>query len=214
MVKVKICGVTRDKDLNAAVRAGADAIGFVVNVEKSPRNLSLSQARDLMGRLPNTVDSVAVTIFKDLQGVTDICRELTPNFIQLHGMPYRLDNRMIPAIDTKLIAAVDVRSPDALEQAIVCSRFSDALLVDTYGDNGLGGTGRTHNWGLSRSIRDVIQPAPMILAGGLTPENVDCAIRTVKPCAVDVSTGVELRPGIKNHMKISEFVRKVKEIEK
>jgi phosphoribosylanthranilate isomerase len=209
MVKVKICGITQEDDLEMAVQAGADALGFVVNVADSPRNLPLEKARDLIDKLPNNVDSVAVTVFSQLQKIEQIYQKLRPSFIQLHGLPLGLNCReKLPHL--KLVVAVNATSPNTVEEAIPHLEFADALLVDTCGMGGLGGTGRTHDWNLSRKIRDAIYPVPMILAGGLTPENVDIAMMAVKPYGVDVSTGVELRPGIKDPVKTAEFVRKVK----
>ncbi len=211
MVMVKICGVTREEDLESSVQTGADAIGFVINVEQSSRNLSIKEAKNLIDQLTNRVDSVAVTISNRLQEIQMICRELTPDFLQLHGVTSRTISEMRLATDTKVIVAVDARSPDALEQAISHRLSADALLADTYGARGLGGTGHTHDWNLSRRIRDTIHPVPMILAGGLTPVNVGEAVRTVKPYGVDVSTGVEAQPGIKDAEKIAQFIKKAKE---
>lgn len=213
MVMVKICGVTREEDLNAVVQAGADAIGFVINVEESPRNLSLREAKSLIDQLPNEVDSVAVTVSNRLQEIVEICRKLAPSFIQLHGMTSRLVDQVKLAADAKVIVAIEARSPSALQHAISHLVSIDALLVDTYGARGLGGTGCTHDWNLSRKIRDAVHPVPMILAGGLTPENVAHAVRTAKPYGVDVSTGVEVQPGIKDPVKITQFVRKAKEVD-
>lgn len=211
MVKVKICGITQEDDLEMAVQAGADALGFVVNVADSPRNLPLEKARDLIDKLPNNVDSVAVTVFSQLQEIEQIYQKLSPSFIQLHGLPLGLNCReKLPNL--KLVVAVNATSPNAVEESIPHLEFADALLVDTRGVGGLGGTGRTHDWNLSRRIRDAIYPVPMILAGGLTPENVDRATIAVRPYGVDVSTGVESRPGIKDPVKTAEFVRKAKEV--
>ena len=209
MVKVKICGITQEDDLEMAVQAGADAIGFVVNVADSPRNLPLEKARDLIDKLPNNVDSVAVTVFNQLQKIEQIYQKLRPSFIQLHGLPLGLNCReRLPNL--RLVVAFNTTSPNAVEEAIPHSEFADALLVDTYGVGGLGGTGRAHDWNVSRKIRDAIYPVPMILAGGLTPENVGRATIAVRPYGVDVSTGVESRPGIKDPVKTAEFVRKAK----
>ena len=210
MVKVKICGITREEDLDAAVQAGADAVGFVVDVNKSPRNLSLRAARVLIDRVPSNVSSVAVTIFDGFQRVVGICQELRPSFIQLHGITQKMSREHKLGFRTSTIVGVNAESPNALENAISNSEFADALLVDSNRPDGLGGTGCIHNWDLSRRIRDAIYPVPLILAGGLTPENVSRAIRTVRPYGVDVSTGVETRPGIKDPVKIVEFVREAK----
>jgi len=209
MMKVKICGITQEDDLEMVVRAGADAVGFVVNVADSPRNLPLEKARDLIDRMPNDVDSVAVTVLDQFQKIEEIYRKLNPSFIQLHGVPLGLNCReKLPNL--RLVVAVNATSSNPVEEARAQSEFADALLADTYGVGTRGGTGRTHNWNLSRKIRDAIHPVPMILAGGLTPENVARAAIAVRPYGVDVSTGVESRPGIKDPVKTAEFVRKAK----
>jgi phosphoribosylanthranilate isomerase len=212
MVKVKICGITQEDDLEMAVQAGADAIGFVVNVEDSPRNLPLEKARDLIEKLPNHIDSVAVTVFNQLQKIEEMYQKVRPRFIQLHGVPLGLNCREKLPPDLRLVVAVNATSPNAIEDALSHSVSVDALLVDTCSAGGFGGTGRTHDWNLSRKIRDAIYPVPMILAGGLTPENVGHATNAVRPYEVDVSTGVESRPGIKDPAKTVEFVRRAKEV--
>jgi phosphoribosylanthranilate isomerase len=213
MVKVKICGITSEDDLEAAVAAGADSIGFVVNAPRSPRNLSLERAADLIGILPDRVDGVAVTVFTELQDVKKICMKLRPRIIQLHGLPLKLDCREKLPTDTRLTLAVSSTSQNVIEEGKSCAKFADAVLVDTHSANGYGGTGGTHDWNTSRRVREMIHPVPMILAGGLTVENVGHAARTVRPFGVDVSTGVETRPGHKNHEKIIEFVKRAKEVE-
>ena len=211
MVRVKICGVTREEDLNAVIQAGADAVGFVVDVEASPRNISFDEARELIVELPNNMDSVAVTVFKRPQRIMKILRELTPTFIQLHGITCeQLDENNQLSRD-RTIVAIDATSNEALQRARSFSRCVDSILVDTNQSEGLGGTGRVHNWNKSRYIRDAIRPTHVILAGGLTCENVGRAIRSVRPYGVDVSTGVEARPGIKDPAKINAFVKEAKE---
>jgi phosphoribosylanthranilate isomerase len=210
MIRVKICGITRKEDLDVAVQAGADGVGFIVDVPTSPRNLSLKDAKDLIDELPSNVDSVAVTAFKRIQRITTICRKLTPSYIQLHGRLPMPRHREELASQAKVIMAVDAKASNAIEEAISYLEFSQAVLVDTHGRGGLGGTGHTHDWNLSRKIRDAIYPKHVFLAGGLTPENVSSAIKKVRPYGVNVSTGVEVRPGIKDPMKITEFIMNVK----
>ncbi len=211
MVKVKICGVTQQEDLDIAVQAGVDSIGFIVDIAASPRNLSFREAKNLIDRLPSNVDSVVVTVFNGIKRTAEICQELAPKFLQLHGVASESYRRNGLASRVKVIVAVDVGALDAIEQALSYSRFSQAVLVDTHDQTGRGGTGLVHDWSLSRKIRDAIYPAPMILAGGLTPENVGHAISTVRPYGVDVSTGVEVRPRVKDPEKMTEFIRKARE---
>ena len=112
----------------------------------------------------------------------------------------------------RIIGAVNGRNPDASELAVKGTDIFHTILLDSTTNEGLGGTGMTHDWNLSRRIRDTIYPNRLILAGGLTPENVEDAVKKVRPYGVDVSTGVEEKPGIKDHKKIFDFITKVKEM--
>jgi len=213
MVKVKICGVTCERDLEAAAEAGADIIGFIVDTPTSPRNISIKDAENLIDRTPSRILSVAVTVFKSLERILEINRSLKPNITQIHGI---FDEKILEKISSavKVVPAVDANSSDAAQKALQYANLSYAILVDTHNEKGFGGTGRIHNWSQSREIRDKVYPARIFLAGGLTPENVRSAIETVEPYGVDVSTGVEAKPGVKDHAKMIEFVRRVKEAEK
>ena len=212
MVKVKICGITKERDLKAAVAAGADLLGFVVGVPRSPRNLPLSKARYLISKIPKGAGSVAVTVFKTMEELIHIYTELETDYLQLHGSFHHLLESMaeIPP-KSCIIGAVNGKAHDALNLAIKFSGVFQSVLLDTAGDGGLGGTGIAHDWYLSRRVRDIIYPKHLILAGGLTPENVGEAIRKVKPHGVDVSSGVEERPGIKDHEKMFDFVAKARD---
>lgn len=211
MVKVKICGITNMEDLRAASDAGADLLGFVVGAPSSPRNLTLSKARCLISNVPEGVSSVAVTVFKTVDELVQIYRELNADCLQLHGA---FSHTLEPKADTlprsRIIRAVDGGAPDALERAVEFSDVFQSVLLDTAGSGGVGGTGITLDWYSSRRIRDAIHPAPLILAGGLTPENVGEAIQRVKPYGVDVSSGVERKAGMKDHEKIRDFIAKVR----
>jgi len=210
-VKVKVCGITREDDLKAAISAGVDAIGFIIGVPSSPRNLAPEEAERLIREIPLFVDSVVVTILDDIDSVVEVCRTLQPKAIQIHsGSPslaYALHRelRSLP-----VIRAVDANSGDPLKNALEASKVFDAVLLDSLTEGNLGGTGTVHDWKLSRDIRGAIQPRPLILAGGLTPTNIEEAVRLVQPYAVDVSSGVELSPGVKDPQKIQEFVDKAK----
>jgi len=207
MVKVKICGITREEDLKAAVEAGADSIGFVVGVPSSPRNLPLSKARYLIAKVPKGVDSVTVTVFKTMEEQMKLYNDLETDFLQLHGeLHHFLAHACYPSSKKCIIGAVNAGGANVFDLAMEYSGIFKSILLDTAEDDGTGGTGALHDWHLSRRIRDAIYPAPLILAGGLTPENVGEAIREVKPYGVDVSSGVEERPGIKDREKIFGFV--------
>ncbi|MGQ9543379.1 MAG: phosphoribosylanthranilate isomerase [Candidatus Bathyarchaeia archaeon] len=212
MVEVKICGVTCEGDLEGAIQAGADSVGFIVDVPTSPRNLPLKEAETLLDKLPSRILGVAVTTFSNLKRVMEIIQALEPNLIQLYGR-VNIGDLKILASTVKVVMAVDPRLRGAAQLALKYSNLTHAVLVDTHSETGLGGTGYAHDWAVSREIRDRICPARMYLAGGLTPWNVRSAIRFVRPHGVDVSTGVEARPGVKDRMKMIEFVRRAKEAE-
>ena len=210
-MRVKICGIMRAQDVKVAVDSGADAVGFVVGNPISPRNLALTKARRLMKAVPIFTTRVAVTSANDSKSVLKICSKLKPAAIQLHQHRrelVRLIRRRHP--ETSLILATAIRNRVSVARASRTSAYSDAILADTPSMAGIGGTGRVHNWVLTAALRDRVYPHPLILAGGLTPRNVFQAIRMVKPFAVDVSTGVEKKIGIKDHVKIMEFIKNAK----
>ncbi len=210
-VKVKVCGITREEDLQAAVSAGVDAIGFIAGVPSSPRNLTTEAAKRLLQEIPLFIDSIAVTILEDIDSAVEICRTLQPKAIQVHGgSPYLAHTLQRKLRNLPMIRAVDANSGNAFKNALEASESFDAVLLDSLNEGKHGGTGTTHDWKLSRDIREAIQPKPLILAGGLTPDNVEEAVRLVRPYAVDVSSGVELSQGVKDPQKIMEFVEKAK----
>lgn len=209
-VKVKICGNTRREDVEHAVQAGADAVGFIIGFPSSPRNLSVEQAYSLMKDISVFVDRVAVTRQDDTNLLRRIATHLPIDAVQLIGeTPYTPELRNIFR-DTPLIKVVHVEDEDISQPAIETSKKYDAILLDSKVGNTMGGTGRTHNWALSLKIADAVRPKPLILAGGLNPDNVAEAVRIVKPYAVDVSSGVESAPGVKDHGKVEAFIEQVK----
>jgi len=210
-VRVKICGITRKEDLDAAAAAGADAVGFVVGTAASPRNISLEKAEKLIRQVPPFVKSVLVTVPTSLDELAETSEKLNPDAIQVHGknLPAAVYVRLkFPK--TPLIGAVNANSPNALETASRVSEIFDAVLLDSFVDGRYGGTGIVHDSELSKRVKQAIYPTPLILAGGLTPENVKAAVQFVQPYAVDVSSGVELRPGVKDPKKVLAFVKACK----
>ena len=211
-VRVKICGITRKEDLDAAAEAGADAVGFVVGVASSPRNLSLNEAERLIRQVPPFVKSVLVTVPRSIDDF-ETYGKLNPDAIQIHGENlHAAASVRLRLPNTQLIVAVNANLADALDVISRVSKLFDAVLLDSFVAGRYGGTGVVHDWELSKRVKQVIHPKPLILAGGLNPENVAEAVRTVKPYAVDVSSGVEQQPGIKNHQKIVEFIKNAKDI--
>ncbi len=205
--RIKICGIRSLDDLRMVVDAGVDAVGFVVDVPSSPRNLKLEEARRLVKATPVFVETVAVTMPRDVNHLKLILDVVEPDAVQVHGL--RVDGGLRDSLPgVKLIAAVQATS-SIDELALEASRYSDAILVDTPGER--GGTGKTHDWSISKRTRELIYPKPMILAGGLNAGNVKEAIRIVRPFAVDVSSGVESMPGVKDKVKVLDFVKSVME---
>ncbi|MEM0488117.1 MAG: phosphoribosylanthranilate isomerase [Candidatus Bathyarchaeia archaeon] len=210
-VKVKICGITREEDLEAACNLGADAVGFIVDVPESPRNLTLQEARKLICKVPIFVKSVVVTVLNDVDRVLALYEMLKPDFIQVHGVSLVSDlRRKIP--EARLIGAIPVKSEADVKIAVEIAPFIDGVLADSHVAGKYGGTGLTHDWGISYRMKEAIRPKPLILAGGLSPSNVKEAVMAVKPYAVDVSTGVEVRPGVKDPDKIKAFIDEAKSI--
>lgn len=195
------------------VAAGADAVGFIVGVPSSPRNLTLERAEMLLSQVPIFVDSVVVMAPKSIKQLVEVCEGLKPTAIQIHGKE-QLDSSEIreKIKDTRLIKTVYVTEDALNETAIEDSKMFDALLLDSFSKGQYGGTGKVHDWTLSRQIKEAVAPVPVILAGGLKPENVKEAILTVQPYAVDVASGVELSPGVKDHEKVRAFVENAKKI--
>ena len=209
MVRVKVCGMTREEDVRAAVEAGADAVGFIVGFPSSARNISLGRASRLMDLVPPFVNTVLVTTSTLIRDDMSDLRRMRMNDIQLYGDPPNPE-AIRSLLRVGLIKPYPLRTSEALDVAGAVAGF-DALLTDTYRDGMQGGTGRVSDWELCLKVRERIAPTPMILSGGLTPENVAHAIRRVRPFAVDASSGVELSPGIKDRGKIREFVARARE---
>ena len=212
-VRVKICGITSPKDLLTAVEAGADAVGFIIDVPQSPRNLSIGEAGKLIEATPVFVDTVVVTVPENIGHLEKIYEESKADIIQVHGSSHLHKEIRERLPDACLICGVQARPETTTDTVLEAVRLFNAVLIDSHVPGKYGGTGTTHDWELSRRIRELIHPKPLILAGGLRPENVSEAIRVVKPFAVDVSTGVESRPGVKDRKKVFEFVRNAQEAE-
>lgn len=211
--KVKICGITNKSDLQSAILAGTDAVGFVVGVIESSRNISIKKALDLINMVPIFVDSVVVTITNDFEQIEEFCRELSPNAIQIHG---DINSSDLFTLKSKFpniifIKSIGANPKTAQQESISAMKNFNAILLDSIVKGKSGGTGVTHNWDLSLKIKQIIHPIPLILAGGLNSENVKRAIDYVQPFAVDVSSGVEKTPGKKDRKKIFNFIKNAKD---
>jgi phosphoribosylanthranilate isomerase len=202
-IRVKICGITRVEDALAAAEAGADAIGLVF-YDKSPRAVDIAQAWDIMDALPPFVTTVGLFVNADAQTIEDILVEVPLDMLQFHGdePPEFCEQFAHP-----YLKAVRMRSDTDLAQISRTYAGAQGLLLDTYQPGLAGGTGQVFDWSLAQQPCD----KPVVLAGGLTADNVGQAIEQVRPWAVDVSGGVEKEKGIKDSGKISAFIQAVKQ---
>jgi phosphoribosylanthranilate isomerase len=204
MTRAKICGLTRAADVDAAVDAGADAVGFVVDVPvDTPREVAVERAADLVARVPPFVTSVLVTMPPAPERAVELAETVEPDAVQCHGdLPPGDVAYLRSRVDARVLKVVDA---DDVEDAARYVDVADGLLVDSADGDGGGGTGETHDWERTRDAVAELD-APVVLAGGLTPENVGGAVDVVEPFGVDVASGVEERGGVKDHDSIRRFV--------
>jgi len=205
MVRSKICGVTNEADLQAVADAGADAVGIVTEVTvDTPREVAPDRAADLVAAAPPFLSTVLVSMPDTATRAVELAGAVAPDAIQLHGEFDDEDVRYVRR-ETRadVITAVDADDADRVRGY---DGVADAILLDSTTEDGAGGTGETHDWHAARALVDDLA-TPVVLAGGLTPENVADAARTVEPYAVDVSSGVERSGGEKDHEALTAFVR-------
>ena len=204
MTRVKICGITTPEDALTAVEAGADALGFVFYRE-SPRHIFPEEAARIISLLPPFIQAVGLFVNEEPETVNRISRICRLGLVQLHGDETPDYCRRI---EQRVMKAFRVRSMTCLDP-IADYRLSGCLL-DAYSPAAFGGTGQSFNWEIAQEA--VRRGHKIVLAGGLTPENVAEAIRQTLPYAVDVSSGVESAPGKKDAGKVRQFIRNAKEL--
>lgn len=202
ITRIKICGITNQEDALCAVAAGADALGFVF-YEKSPRYVLPEAVRQIISDLPPFVITVGLFVNAAPETILQTMRTAGLNVIQLHGDEAPEDCSLNPY---PVIKAMRVKDADSL--AGMGNYPVSALLLDAWDDQQYGGTGDRFDWQLVKSLT---ARQPLILAGGLNPNNVAEAIRIVNPYAVDVSSGVEECPGHKDHNKVRKFIQQVRQ---
>lgn len=200
-VRVKICGMTRSVDVQAAIRAGADALGFVF-ASRSKRVLDKPLAAELVAQVPAFISRVGLFMDQDSIEVESILKQVPLNLLQFHGNE---DADYCRQFGLPYIKAVSMESDQAVVQAVNAYSDAAALLLDSHAPGGVGGTGTVFNWSLIPAVS-----LPIVLAGGLTPGNVRQAVKQVEPWAVDVSSGVEDSPGIKNEELMRVFIKEAK----
>lgn len=196
-VRVKICGLKRPQDVAAAVYAGADALGFVF-VPGSPRFLAADAAASLCRQVPAFVARVGLFLDQEAEYVRHMLRQVPLSLLQFHGGE---DAAYCRQFGLPYIKAVNLDGENSVAAAEMAYDDAAGILVDSHQTGGLGGTGKRADWSRICAGR-----LPLILAGGLTPANVRAAVRTVGPWAVDVSSGVETAPGIKDAGAIKQFI--------
>ena len=205
MARVKICGLTDPADLRAAIEAGADAVGVISSVSvDTPREVDRGTAAELVAAVPPFVTATLVTMPEDADHAVDLIRAVRPDAIQLHG---EFDAEAIGYIraetGVKVIPAVDYTDTD---RAHDLDAAADAILVDSTREDGAGGTGEPHDWESTGELAETLT-SPVVLAGGMTPDNVAEAVRAAAPFAVDVASGVERTKGRKDHTALATFVQ-------
>ena len=204
-VKVKICGITNYEDATIAVDLGATALGFIF--ADSPRQITPQKARDIIHAIPPFVKTVGVFVNEGPTEIKEVVHYCGLDLVQLHGDESPgLCRELMPYT----IKALRIKDASSIQSSLAYQGKVRALLLDTYAKDKAGGTGSTFDWRLAIKIKEL--GIPIILAGGLGPSNIDGAIRTVKPYAVDVNSGVEECPGKKSHMLMKDLMKKVRRI--
>ena len=200
MIPTKICGITNLVDAKVAVENGASAIGFIF-YEKSPRAISIENAKSISKQLSYSVGCVGVFVNQNKDFIDKTISEVQLNMIQLHGDE---SSNFCNQFDVPVFKAVRIKNEASLS---VMDQYNVAgFLLDTFSNQQYGGTGETFDWSLINEQIDT----PIILSGGLNPDNILDAIDSVNPAAIDVNSGVELSPGKKDHQKINLLFENLK----
>jgi len=202
MTRIKCCGMTRVADALLAAQLGADAIG-VVMTSHSKRQVSLAQARAIVDAMPPFVTTVALCMDDDVEFVRAVVETVRPSLLQFHGSER---DEWCAQFDKPYLKAIAMGEGAAALLQLRAFPRAVGLLLDGHGLGEAGGSGKTFDWSLMP--HDLQQP--LILAGGLTPLNVQAAIQVARPWAVDVSSGIESAPGIKEPGKLRDFVSAVR----
>jgi len=218
MTWVKICGMTNLEDALVAADVGADAVGFVF-YEKSPRNVNVEAAREIIRQLPKQLEKVGVFVNKAEDFIDLVIEKTAITAVQMHGDdedPRVADLIMKRRSDIKILPAISMKRPNPAGWAMMWHPDSVcAFLLDSGGNGKHGGTGQSFDWRSSTDSVDAIRSiGKLVAAGGLCPANVGEAIATLRPWGVDVVSGVEASPGKKDPEKVRAFVRAVREYDR
>ena len=200
---VKICGITNLEDAKHAVKCGADALGFNF-FEGSSRFITPEKATDIIRRLPENISKIGVFVDADRKHIHDVIAMAKLSAVQLHGNEGPDD-----LIDYEVSAIKVFRVKKDFDVEVMHNYVVEAFLLDAYQKGAYGGIGQTFDWQLAVKAKEY---GRIILSGGLTPENIEAAVRYVQPYGVDVSSGVEARAGKKDPKKVLDFIARAKSI--
>lgn len=204
--RIKVCGITDLAEAKAIVDTGIDGLGFIF-AEGSPRKIEPERAKEIVKTLPPFVDAVGVFVNEDAEVVGEIVQYCNLTMVQLHGDE---SPGYCELMSCRVIKVFRVKNEMAISSQNLYDPYQEIIsgyLLDTFHEKMAGGTGEAFDW---RILQQARPPGPVILAGGLSPENVGDAISLVNPFAVDVNSGVEIEPGRKDIDKVKQFVHEVK----
>lgn len=204
--RIKVCGITRPEDAQCAVAAGVDALGFIF-ADKSKRKIDPDQARAIIRKLPPFVDAVGVFVNADLAQVRELVEYCGLTIVQLHGQE---SVEYCQAMPVRVVKAFSIRSETTDQEFAPYAAVASGFLFDTWHEKLAGGTGQAFDWSV---LARFTIPRPLVLAGGLGPDNVGAAVCQVRPFAVDVNSGVEVAPGVKAPGLITAVVREVRRVD-
>ncbi|QLE57886.1 phosphoribosylanthranilate isomerase [Nostoc sp. TCL26-01] len=206
-MRVKICGITQPQQAEAIAALGATALGFMC-VPSSPRYISAAQIQLVVANLPVNIDKIGVFANTSINEISHIVRESGLTGVQLHGdetpeFCYQL-RQSLPQVE--ILKALRIRRVDDLQLAAIYTPCIDTLLLDAYHPQKLGGTGQTLDW---QMLQQFVPTCPWLLAGGLTPDNILAALSQIHPDGIDLSSGVEIKPGDKDLEKVGCLFQKL-----
>ncbi|HEY5615174.1 MAG TPA: phosphoribosylanthranilate isomerase [Bacteroidota bacterium] len=200
---IKICGITNLEDAKFAVKCGAHALGFNF-YEKSLRFIKPERAAEIIQKLPEHISKIGVFVNADRKYIHEVITRAKLSAVQLHGNEGPDD-----LVDYEVSAIKVFRVTNDFDVELMRNYIVDAFLLDSHSDTAYGGTGQTFNWNIAVKAKEY---GKIILSGGLTPENIEAAVRFVHPYGVDVCSGVEARPGKKDSQKMIGFISRAKNI--
>jgi phosphoribosylanthranilate isomerase len=213
---IQIAGVIDEEEARMLIECGVKFLGFPLKLSSNEEDLSEYMTANIIRNLPTAVNGVLITYLRDAADISGLCRFLGTNIVQVHGEIDESELSKLRRIASNLLIiksliVQDDNMAELEDKMNIFGPYVDAFITDTYDTStgAYGATGKTHNWDISRKLVE-ISPRPVILAGGLNPQNVQSAILRVKPSGVDVHTGVELKDGRKSGGLVKGFISEAK----